>query len=74
MKPSQPDVLPETIHREQRLKLPAVRTLTGLGKTKIYADIKNGTFPAPVRHGTRCSRWRAGDVLDHLEAQRQALA
>lgn len=67
-----PIALPETIHPEQRLKLTAVQALTGLGKTKIYAGIKAGTFPAPERDGPRCSRWRAADVLGYLNGKRVA--
>lgn len=72
MNQSNPTVLPETIHPEQRLKLAAVETLTGTKKTKIYAAIKAGRFPAPERDGTRCSRWRAADVLAHLASKRGA--
>lgn len=66
--------LPETLHPEQRLKLPAVETLVGLGKTKIYGLIKEGRFPAPERHGPKCSRWRAGDVLAYLQSRREVAA
>ncbi len=72
MNQSKPIVLPETIHPEQRLRLPQVLALCGLGKTKLYADVKEGTFPAPERNGLRCSRWRAGDVLNHLQGKREA--
>lgn len=68
-----PIALPETIHPEQRLKIAAVQVLTGLGKTKIYAGIKAGTFPSPERDGPRCSRWRAGDVLGYLQAKREGV-
>ncbi|MDO9438551.1 AlpA family transcriptional regulator [Hydrogenophaga sp.] len=62
--------LPQSLHPEQRLKLAAVEALTGTKKSKIYQRVKEGRFPAPERDGTRCSRWRAGDVLDFLQAQR----
>lgn len=64
--------LPETLHPEQRLKMAAVEALTGTRKSKIYADVAAGKFPAPERDGARCSRWRAGDVLAHLKARREA--
>lgn len=64
--------LPTTLHPEQRLKLAAVEALTGTKKTKIYGAIAAGKFPAPERDGVRCSRWRAGDVLAHLQARREA--
>ncbi|KRC11603.1 hypothetical protein ASE11_19095 [Hydrogenophaga sp. Root209] len=67
-----PTVLPTTLHPEQRLKLAAVEALTGTKKSKIYAAIAAGKFPAPERDGPRCSRWRAGTVLDYLQARVEA--
>ena len=64
--------LPITLHPEQRLKLAAVEALTGTKKSKIYAAIAAGKFPAPERDGARCSRWRAADVLNHLHARKEA--
>jgi prophage regulatory protein len=61
--------LPETLHPEQRLKADQVFTLVGYGRSKTYAEIAAGRFPAPERRGSRCSRWRAGDVLAWLNAQ-----
>lgn len=65
-----PTPLPETLHPEQRLTADQVFALTGYRRSKTYALIANGAFPAPERRGPRCSRWRAGDVLSWLEAQR----
>lgn len=62
--------LPQTLCQEQRLTMPQVTTLTGSAKSKLYALIAAGEFPAPERRGPRCSRWRAGDVLNWLDAQR----
>lgn len=64
--------LPTTLHPEQRLKLAAVEALTGTKKSKLYASVAAGKFPAPERDGPRCTRWRAGDVLDFLQARREA--
>ncbi len=63
--------LPETLHPEQRLNLQQVSILTGLGRSKIYDDIKHGRFPEPERSGKKCSRWRAADVLAHLQSKRE---
>ncbi|MGC3986243.1 MAG: AlpA family phage regulatory protein [Pseudorhodoferax sp.] len=63
---TKPVALPAELHPEQRLKLPQVLALTGMGKTKLYADIKVGKFPEPERDGSRWSRWRAGTVVNHL--------
>lgn len=64
--------LPEALQQETRLKFYQVSALSGLGRTKIYALIKDGVFPAPERRGKRCSRWRAGDVIEFLNAGRGA--
>jgi prophage regulatory protein len=45
------------------LKLPDVQAKIGLKKTEIYARIKAGEFPAPIKLGT-ASRW----VEDELDA------
>jgi prophage regulatory protein len=39
------------------LRLPAVKARVGLGKSSIYAGIKKGTFPAPIKLSERASGW-----------------
>ena len=46
---------------ERLLKLPQVESLVGLKKSKIYALIQSGEFPAPVKVG-RASSWLEGEV------------
>ena len=41
---------------DRGITLAEVKARTGLGKTKIYAMIKSGEFPAPGKFG-RASRW-----------------
>lgn len=67
-----PAPLPETLHPEQRLKAEQVFALTGRGRSWIYKAVSDRRFPTPERDGPRCSRWRAGDVLDWLQMQRKA--
>ena len=50
------------------LKLATVQALTGLGKTTIYAKDATGELTA-IRLGKRCTRWRAGQVQQFLQAQ-----
>ena len=50
------------------LKLATVQALTGLGKTTIYAKAATGEL-TPIRMGKRCTRWRAGQVQQFLQAQ-----
>jgi len=64
--------LPETLHREQRIPLAMVIALTGYGKTKVFAMVAAGELPGPEHDGPRWARWRAGDILDWLEAKTQS--
>lgn len=53
------------------LRLRTVEAITGLAGSTIYAKLKDGTggFPQPIRIGSRCTRWRAGDIQAWLAAQ-----
>lgn len=44
------------------LKRPEVEAVTGLSRAAIYAKIKAGAFPPPVRLGTNSVAWRADDI------------
>lgn len=44
------------------LRMQEVRGKTGLGRTSIYAMIKDGLFPAPKRLGARAVAWLQSDV------------
>lgn len=50
------------------LKLATVMSLTALGKTTIYAKAATGEL-TPIRLGKRCTRWRAAQVIQFLQAQ-----
>lgn len=38
------------------------RAVSGLGDSQTYTLIQQGRFPAPLKLGPRCSRWRMGDL------------
>ena len=44
------------------LRLPEVKAMTGLSKSSLYALIREGTFPAPVRLGPRAVAWVKSEV------------
>jgi prophage regulatory protein len=44
------------------LRLPAVMGRTGLRTTAIYAHIKAGTFPKPVRLGPKAVGWISAEI------------
>lgn len=53
---------PATAKPGRLLRLPAVMERCGLGRSSIYAGVKNGTFPAPVRLSARAIAWREEDT------------
>ena len=36
-------------------------------KSKIWANVKSGRFPKPVKFGPRITAWRKRDIIDFLE-------
>ena len=60
--------VPAGLESEQRLTFEAVSALTSMGRTKLYSLIKANQFPQPEHYGKRCSRWRAGTIIDFLNS------
>ena len=42
-------------------------SITRMGRSYLYAAVREGTFPAPVLRKPRCTRWRLSDVREHLQ-------
>jgi len=51
------------------LRLPAVKTRTGLSRSTIYLRISEGSFPKPVSLGGRAVGWIEEEVNDWLNQQ-----
>nr|VFK58129.1 MAG: transcriptional regulator, AlpA family [Candidatus Kentron sp. UNK]VFK68258.1 MAG: transcriptional regulator, AlpA family [Candidatus Kentron sp. UNK] len=51
------------------LRLPAVKTRTGLSRSSIYLHISEGRFPAPISLGGRAVGWIEAEVDDRLNRQ-----
>ncbi len=51
------------------LKIQTVIAVTGLSESTIRRRVAEGKFPAPIKDGTRCTRWVAGDVTNWLRAK-----
>jgi prophage regulatory protein len=51
-----------------------VEQLVQLSRSSIYAAVKAGTFPAPVRIGARAVAWRVSEIEQWLEARPLASA
>ena len=47
---------------EAFITLGMVCDITGKRTTSVYDAIKRHTFPSPERFGSRCSRWRVGEI------------
>lgn len=45
-----------------------VTAVTTLSRSKIYALVAEDKFPAPIKLGLKCTRWRAGAVDDWLRS------
>ena len=48
---------------------PQVESLVQLSRSSIYAAVKAGTFPAPVRIGVRAVAWRISEIEQWLKAR-----
>ena len=44
------------------LRLPEVKSRTGLSRASIYAFMKKREFPDSIRLGPRCIGWRSLDI------------
>ena len=54
------------------LRLPQVKTITGLSKSTIYARISEGTFPKQIPLGPRLVVWVESDIQKWIGLQIQA--
>ena len=51
------------------LRVGVVEQAVGFSASSIRRKVADGTFPEPVKLGTRCTRWRAADVRAWIQAQ-----
>ena len=54
------------------LRLPAVKTRTGLSRSTIYLRVSQGTFPKPVNLGVRAVGWVEAEIQEWLQMQIEA--
>ena len=54
------------------LKIQTVIAVTGRSESSIRRLVAAGSFPAPIKDGVRCTRWRAGDVTAWLRLKAAA--
>lgn len=53
---------------KQLIRLPDVIVMTGMTKSTIYAKIKNGEFPRPLKISDRHVAWDKHEVNGWIEA------
>ena len=59
---------PEPATEAQKLlRLDQVLQIVPLGRTTIYAKIRAGELPAPVRLGKRAVAWRSTDIAEFID-------
>lgn len=49
------------------LRLPEVIERTGRSRSSLYADIDEGTFPAPINLGARAVGWIESEINQWIE-------
>lgn len=56
-------------HQVRVLRFTEVAAATVLSRTKIYALIKVGGFPAPIKLGERASGWRSDEIAEWIASR-----
>ena len=54
------------------LRRPEVERRTGLKRSTLYAKIKNGDFPSPVKLGSRAVAWPEPEINTWLSERLEA--
>ena len=60
---------PGAVPRDRLLRLPQVEDAAGIKKSTVYALVREGKFPAPVRITRRLSVWPESAVLAWVQTQ-----
>jgi prophage regulatory protein len=59
-------------HMQTIVRLPAVKALTGLSRSTLYAMMAGGRFPKPMKLGERAVGWIEADIAAWLEGRKAA--
>jgi prophage regulatory protein len=51
------------------LRLSDVITLTGMKRSWVLSETKDGNFPKPLRLGGRSIAWREQEIVDWIDAR-----
>ena len=64
---------PSSDRHDRLLRLPEVQRLTGLGRSVIYQQMRDGVFPRSIKIGPRAASWSEAAVYGWIQ-QRLATA
>lgn len=53
------------------LRLPAVKSLTGLSRSTIYIRVANDSFPKQIDLGSRAVGWVESEILEWIDKRIQ---
>lgn len=63
----------QTINKNENiLRLPDVKSRTGLSRSTIYLAMKNDYFPKSISLGPRCVGWIESEINDWIQMQIQS--
>ncbi|MAM70221.1 MAG: AlpA family transcriptional regulator [Gammaproteobacteria bacterium] len=51
------------------LRLPEVKSVTGLSRSTIYSQMAEGSFPKPISLGARAVGWIQSDIEKWLDSR-----
>jgi prophage regulatory protein len=49
------------------IRLKEVLAICGISRSTVYAAIKKGQFPAPIKVGERSTAWIKGEVMEWVD-------
>lgn len=62
-----PTIIANDFDSERRLRLPEVKKLCPYSTSGLYKKIAEGTFPKPIRIGSRAVAWKFSDIQEYLK-------
>ena len=62
---------PHNLHDSSLLRMKDVVKLTGLHRSSIYYNMKNGSFPKSFKIGLRAAAWRKKDILNWIKQMQE---
>lgn len=58
-------------HVDRLMRLAEVLQILGLSPATIYRQVKDGSFPAPLKISKRRVAWRESDIRNHVASRQR---